>query len=204
MKKLIVFLLLSFVFFSFRNYSVNSLSEKERKLAVKQLKQSRSDLHRDVNYLTENQLKYKPDSTRWSVYECMQHITLAKNGLWQMFIAAMKEPADPSKKADVKVTDEELLGMIIDRSKKAQAPEPFRPEKSTFTSSAQVLESFDAQMENMVKYINKTEEDLRNRFIKMPFGTIDAYQLILMIAAHNQRHIKQIEEVMADPKFPKG
>ena len=33
--------------------------------------------------------------------------------------------------------------------------------------------------------------------------TIDAYQWLLLLAAHSARHTAQIEEVKADPNFPK-
>ena len=34
-------------------------------------------------------------------------------------------------------------------------------------------------------------------------GPLDAYQWILRISAHSESHTKQIEEVKADPSFPK-
>jgi len=37
-----------------------------------------------------------------------------------------------------------------------------------------------------------------------PLGKqLDAYQWVLFIAAHSERHTKQIDEVKADPHFPK-
>jgi len=38
-----------------------------------------------------------------------------------------------------------------------------------------------------------------------PLGKkMDAYQWILFIAAHSERHTKQLLEVKADPNFPKS
>jgi hypothetical protein len=34
-------------------------------------------------------------------------------------------------------------------------------------------------------------------------GELDAYQWMLFMAAHSKRHLAQIEEVKADPNFPK-
>jgi hypothetical protein len=31
---------------------------------------------------------------------------------------------------------------------------------------------------------------------------MDAYQWLLLLAAHTERHTAQIEEIKADPKFP--
>ena len=33
--------------------------------------------------------------------------------------------------------------------------------------------------------------------------TLDAYEWLLFLAAHSERHTKQIDEVKADPNFPK-
>ena len=35
-------------------------------------------------------------------------------------------------------------------------------------------------------------------------GSIDAYDWILMLAAHTERHTAQIKEIKADPNFPKS
>jgi hypothetical protein len=33
---------------------------------------------------------------------------------------------------------------------------------------------------------------------------MDAYEFVLLIAAHSERHTKQILEVKADPNYPKN
>jgi hypothetical protein len=41
--------------------------------------------------------------------------------------------------------------------------------------------------------------------VDSPLGgpKLDAYEWVLFVSAHSQRHTKQIEEVKADPNFPK-
>jgi hypothetical protein len=34
-------------------------------------------------------------------------------------------------------------------------------------------------------------------------GTIDVYQMLLMIPAHTERHLAQIKEVKSSPGYPK-
>jgi len=49
-----------------------------------------------------------------------------------------------------------------------------------------------------------TQDDLKEHFITHPvFGTMDLYQGFILLAAHSERHTMQIEEVMANPDFPK-
>lgn len=53
-------------------------------------------------------------------------------------------------------------------------------------------------------YIRTTNDDLRDRFFDHPvLGPMEGYQWLLLIATHSARHTAQIEEVKADPNFPK-
>ena len=65
---------------------------------------------------------------------------------------------------------------------------------------AHFKESRDAHIE----YVDKTQDDLRDHFSPHPAaGLLDAYQWILLMSAHTERHAAQINEVKGDPKFPK-
>jgi hypothetical protein len=49
----------------------------------------------------------------------------------------------------------------------------------------------------------KTATGLREHVADSPMGKLDGYEFVLLIAAHSERHTKQINEVKADPNFPK-
>jgi hypothetical protein len=55
--------------------------------------------------------------------------------------------------------------------------------------------------DEMLEYARTTSDDLRGH-METSEG-IDAYQWLLGISAHAQRHILQIREIKADPGFPK-
>ena len=44
---------------------------------------------------------------------------------------------------------------------------------------------------------------MRDHVADSPLGKLDGYEFVLLIAAHSERHTKQINEVKADPNFPK-
>ena len=52
-----------------------------------------------------------------------------------------------------------------------------------------------------MRYIRTTTDDLRSRRVARP--GCDTYQWALLISMHEQRHILQIREIKADPKYPK-
>ena len=180
-----------------------SLSGKERKVLVNHLKDSKSDFLKSVKNLSEEQLNFKAAADKWSVKECIYHITLAENNIWAMAEAQLKQPVNPEKRSEIKITDEKLVQMMTDRSNKFQAPETFRPEQAKWKSADEALEEFKEKRAEHLKYVKTSTEDMRNHVAQTPFGYADAYQMILMLSAHTMRHTKQIEEVKANPNFPK-
>jgi hypothetical protein len=102
----------------------------------------------------------------------------------------------------VKAIDDMVVAKVPDRSKKAQAPEPLKP-TNRYGSPAGSLKHFTearAQTEDFLK----THDDLRDHAIDRPMGKkLDGYEWILFVAGHSERHTKQINEVKADPNFPK-
>ena len=201
MKKLFLLCLLPVLFSSFTLINKPRLTEEEKKFAIDHLKQTQSDLIAAVQGLSEAQLNFKPAPDRWSVLECVQHITLSSQGLWQMTQGALKEANDSGLKSQV--ADEQLIKMVEDRSTKVQTSEPFRPIHSPYHSLNETLDAFNADRNKLIEYIQSTNDDMRGHIAKMPFGNIDAYQLVLIISAHTNRHTQQLNEVKADPNFPK-
>jgi hypothetical protein len=180
-----------------------TLSKKERKGAVQLLKSTEKDLHKELKGLSEAQLKYKPAPDRWSVEECVKHIAVSGNAIWQMTETGIKQPANPEKRSEIKMTDEQVVQGTEDRSTKRKTFDPLKPENSPYKSMDEALATLKTNQAQLIDYIKSTSDDLRNHVVALPFGTLDCYQMILFQAAHTNRHIQQIREVKADPGFPK-
>jgi hypothetical protein len=182
---------------------VDPISKKERKDAIKLLKDTEKGVKDQVKGLTEAQLKFKPGPDKWSVEECVKHIAKSEEALWQMAEGALKAAANPDKRSEIKMTDEQLVQKVEDRSTKVKTMEQLMPENIPLKDTEEALKSFEKNREKLIEYVKSTEEDLRNHVAQVPFGMVDSYQLILFIAAHSNRHTQQIMEVKADPNFPK-
>ena len=181
----------------------STISKKERKYSITLMKDTKTDFLKAVKGLSEAQLDFKAAPERWSVKECAFHIAGAEKLLWSMLEGAMKTPANPEKRAEIKVTDEQFVGMIEDRTTKLQAPEPIQPKNTGYKTLDEALADFKKNRMDHIQYLKTTTEDLRNHVVQLPFGYIDSYQLCLMIAAHSNRHTQQLREVMAAAGFPK-
>ncbi|HLZ87568.1 MAG TPA: hypothetical protein VKQ52_10020, partial [Puia sp.] len=55
-----------------------TLSPDERKYAIEYFQKTKARLLKDLKGLSEAQLSWKADSSRWSVYQCTEHIALAE------------------------------------------------------------------------------------------------------------------------------
>lgn len=181
-----------------------TLTKEERNFASKFLKQAQKNVLDKYKGLSEAQLTYKPATDRWSVEECLKHIASTEQALWQMTEGNIKQAANPEKRSEIKMTDEQVIKMIESREKKVQTQDQFKPENTPYKTAADAIESFKTNREKLIAYVKSTDEDLRNHVVAMPFGQLDTYQMILFIGAHSNRHTQQIAEVMADPGFPKN
>ena len=188
---------------AFAQTAPTTLTPQEREQALKLFQASRDNFLKSISGLSEKQWTFKPAPDRWSVAEVAEHITISETTIFGLVQKTMQSPADPAKREQVKGKDQLILERVPDRSHKAQAPEMLRP-TGRWATEADLVKAFeDARKANM-NYVRTTNDDLRDHFFDHPvFGPMDGYQWLLLIATHSARHTAQIEEVKADPNFPK-
>jgi uncharacterized damage-inducible protein DinB len=180
-----------------------SLSQGDRDRALSELHASRKQFLDSVADLTEAQWNFKPAPEVWSIAECAEHITLSEDLIMGVVRKALASPADPAKKEEVKGKDQKVLEAVVDRSQKFKAPEPLVPTHRWPTQQATIAE-FKQRRDRNLEYVRTTPDDLRSHFAPHPVaGTLDAYQWILLLSAHSQRHSAQLNEVKQNPNFPK-
>jgi hypothetical protein len=204
-RKTYNYLLLLFLVFSGLAGTPTSdvLSKKERKFAAEHMKSTKTELQDAIKGLSAAQLTYKISADKWSVQECVYHIAISEKTLWTMLEASMKAGPTPEKKKDLKVTDEQVVKMTEDRTNKVKTFPALEPQSTSYKSFDEALNEFKTTRAAHIKYIKATSEDLRNHFVQMPFGLLDCYQLCLLISSHTNRHVQQLNEVKANPAFPK-
>jgi hypothetical protein len=181
----------------------DALTNEEIQRASDHLQKTSSAFLASTQGLSESQLSFKAAPTRWSVAEVSEHIASAEDFLMGMIQErVMKAPAR-TEEENLKEIDDFVLQAIADRTNKIQAPEPLIP-TNRFGSSEASRDHFKASRAKTIAFLKETK-DLREHAIDSPLGKkLDAYQWLLFISAHCERHTKQIEEVKADPNFPKA
>jgi hypothetical protein len=181
--------------------SAQEVTQTEKDKALQYLETTKKNVLEATKGLSEAQWNFKPAPDRWSVAQVMEHIAAAEDfirGLVKEKV--MMSPAgEPGR--DVKKTDEAVLAMVPDRTNKIQAPEPLVP-TNRFGSPDGSIKHFVESRATTEDFL-KTTTGMRDHVADSPLGKLDGYEFVLLIAAHSERHTKQINEVKADPDFPK-
>ena len=174
-------------------------AEKEKTLLY--LESTKKGVLEATKGLSEAQWNFKAGPDRWSIAQVMEHIAAAEDYIRGLVVEkVMLAPAVPGR--DLKATDDAVLAKIPDRSQKAQAPEPLVP-TNRFGSPDAAIKHFVESRAKTEEFL-KTTPGLRDHAVDSPMGVkMDPYEFVLLIAAHSERHTKQILEVKADPNFPK-
>jgi hypothetical protein len=175
-----------------------SAADKEKALAL--LESSKKGVLAATKGLSPAQWSFKPAPDKWSIAECMEHIAAAEDFIRDTIEQnVMKAPAVPDR--DIAKIDAGILTGVPDRTNKVQAPEPLKP-TNRFGSPEGSIKHFVESRATTEEYLKKTA-DLRGHAVDSPIGgKWDAYEFILLIGAHSERHTKQIEEVKASPGYP--
>jgi hypothetical protein len=170
--------------------------ELERQRLVAHFEMTESWLVDEASNLSPEQLKFRPTPTSWNILDCVEHLNLSEPGYWKMLKSAM---AAPASKKGTPSTDLDRLWYGIDRTERTKTV-PSETPKATYTELGPALKDFRALRATMLTYIRSNNDDWRHHLI--PEWDRDAYQWMLMISAHSQRHILQIREIKHAPGFP--
>jgi hypothetical protein len=178
------------------------LGNDERIKMEEVLNNSASKFNKSVINLSEAQINFRPSPNKWTIAECIEHVTLAEMEFPKILANEMQKPAHPELRNKIKILDEAIQPKMTDRSWKAKSPEIFKPANKNFIAK-ETISLFNNQRKETIAYVEVTKDDLRNHFWKHPLtGTIDLYQTLLLMSAHLERHTEQIEQIKLSPQFP--
>ncbi len=174
----------------------------ERELAVHQLAQSRERLILVVEGLSDEQRRFRPAEDRWSIADCVEHIAVVENIVLRKIQEILLAPPEPGRQAEVHGKEQLILEKVPLREVRVQGPAAFMPQ-NRWPDFEDLMLHFEATRERSVRFSAVTQADLRSHFFPHPIlGVLDCYQWLLLVSAHCERHVRQMEEVLADPAFP--
>jgi DinB superfamily len=169
---------------------------------VSELERTRDKFLKSVEGLSEAQWNYKAAPEKWSIAQCAEHIAAAESFIRGAVEKSLAAPLAEGQDRGALVKDEMVSKMIVDRSKKFNAPEPLVP-SNRFESAAMAVDTFRKERAATLK-LAQGDTDFRAHALEHPgFGMLDTYGWMLFLSGHTERHTMQIEEVKANADYPK-
>jgi uncharacterized damage-inducible protein DinB len=166
-------------------------NDKQKILA--DLHTGRSALIAVLSGVTEDQAARTPSPGSWSVLQCVEHLAVAEHNLLSRIAAA--QPSGPSTLNPRR--EALLVTRGLDRTKKLQAPEAAIP-TGRFPTLAAALQHFLENRARTILFVEQCTDNLHCRQTSHPLiGELNCHELLLLIAVHPLRHVKQIEEIKA-------
>ncbi|MFB3825367.1 MAG: DinB family protein [Bryobacteraceae bacterium] len=173
-----------------------SLTAVERQHLIAHFEMTGSWLVDEVSGLSPAQLQFRPAPAAWNILEVLDHLVVCGPIYWQDLQKAMKAPPAARRPGS---TDESVLWYGIDRTQRGKALAAEQP-KAQLRDARAGLDALRKLHAEMLRYARTTNDNLRGHVVQRE--GCDAYQWFLLISTHEQRHVLQIREIKADPKFP--
>ena len=171
------------------------------------LRQTHNGIVGAMKGLSEPQWKFKPSPDQWSIAEIVEHVIFVQERvLGPMRQQLANAPAAPAG-YDYKYVDDAVINRFPNRLAKYSSPH--QPSGDLVLSEA--LDRVVKNYTHVTEYLESTPDLRRHAIEAAPLKAIsngayelmDGYQWILAVAAHTERHTKQILEVKGNPDFPR-
>ena len=178
--------------------SPSEITALERQRLVAHLEMTSSWLLDEVSNLSRAQLEFRRAPGTWTILDVLDHLVVVGQIYWDDLQKGVQTPLGSRTLSS---RDVDLLWYGIDRTNREPALTSEMP-KGQVKDLASGLALYRKPHARLLQYARTTKDDLRQGFVARQ--GCDAYQWALLISTHEQRHILQIREIKADPKFPRN
>jgi DinB superfamily len=148
--------------------------------------------------VAEEDCRFRPSEGAWSVLDCVEHIAAAET-LMLTLLQGQRRP----RATDAPNREKIFLERMGVRTSKAESPESGRP-TGRFPTLADARRQFELSRAAAIRFAEQNTEDLRSTEVTHPHplvGDVSAYEMLIIMAKHAERHALQIEEIRSARPF---
>ena len=154
--------------------------------------------------LSPAQWGWKPAPDSWSVAETAEHTTVVLRRISHTLTRSILSQPLPPVEEKPRITDDRIIERLFDRTVRRPAPEPVQP-TGRWTTQAECVAAFTEGERELKAWFTGVTEDLRQFGSAHPaLGMLDGVQWLLFLAAHTERHTRQVHELRGMAGFPVG
>ena len=155
------------------------------------LKETRDKLLEILKGLDQIQLYMKKDVDTWSIGQICQHLIKTE----ELFVVAIRKGL---KSKEDSFIEKKSLEFLLDRSKKIAAPDIAKPTDEVIEYN-EIIEKLKNSRDKLNEILSSIEDPTvlsRKHFIHPVFKEMLLIDWVKTLYLHEQRHIKQINEII--------
>ncbi|MBL8178732.1 MAG: DinB family protein [Bryobacterales bacterium] len=208
-----------------------TIAERDRAYLVSHLEMTREFVVDATAHLRKEQWLFQPGARRWSTAQCIDHLARTEEEVLRLVrerVLPSKEPllgafasmtkgrkaAETPPKRMGRREDSYIMRWMTDRTQVAGVPAERRPPieevapRQTIADPQSALDHFLRARAETIAFVKATQEDLRGHFVQAPMEGVaempytDAYQWMLRLSMHVERHLMQVHEVRRSAGYP--
>jgi hypothetical protein len=172
------------------------MTDEERALLLELLCASRDAFLSELRRVSPDDWAARHRDGQWSIAQCAEHVVVSEEALRRLVREQiLTSPASPDKASAVQGKDGIVVQAMRDRSQRTKTSTLLEP-TGRWPHRAALIEQFEKERSATIAYVRSTCDRLHAHTSAIqPFGDLDAFQWLLLLAAHTTRHVAQIEEV---------
>ncbi|MFD0717658.1 DinB family protein [Paenibacillus sp. GCM10027626] len=155
------------------------------------LTETRDELLGILHGLGGNQLNNRKDSSSWSISQICQHLIKTE----ELYVLAIRKGL---KSKEDSFIENKPLEFLLDRSNKLEAPDIAKP-TDEILEIKEIIEKLNNSREKLYEILNTIEDPSvlsRRHFAHPVFKEMLLIEWVRSLYLHEQRHIKQISEII--------
>jgi len=175
-------------------------TEEDRAYLLDNLTQSKGELIKETQNLTEEQWNFREDTDRWSINQIVEHLAIYELIFMNQISVALQMGELPQIKKYP--ADSLFLGNDPNQNKTTDFTKPFSYTVPLGNNQGNDNLIWLTTMRNeSIEFVKTENRNLRLYYIN--FGP-NVHHKCMQIFAHTYRHLNQIRKVKKHPNFPKS
>lgn len=180
--------------------SLNSSVEAEIEKLTVQL----DELLKSTKALSHEQLNFKPSDTEWSILQVFQHLITAETHT-NMYLRKKVLAGKDLKTAGVgNRIKSAMLRSLMATPFRFKAPAAVNVKMNEAYDYEALVKEWRYQRNELISFLVKADDAMANKLLfKHGSGVrMNLEQMVKWTYVHAERHSRQIERIIKDPKFP--
>lgn len=164
------------------------MNQRDRNIFLTALLMGRGQFLDMLCCLPEEAAQCHPSPEGWSILECVEHVVLAE----RYFLEQIRSAEALAEPAVNKLRESAILAYGVNRDRAAQSPQELVP-RGLFRTQAEAVQGFLACRQATMDYVRHCDQDLTAMRVRQQLmGPMTAYEMLLMLCSHADRHRLQI------------